>query len=157
MSYWAAARVRTNETARAIRNIERQNFEVYNPICKPSRRSAKVVPLFPSYLFVNIIDRWICLLSTGGVIDVIRSGDRPAVVREHEIARMRDQEDRNGIIILPLTKFQPGERVRVTRGPLAERVGIYAGMSARDRVRVLFTLFEREVQIDVRENDLIAV
>ena len=51
--------------------------------------------------------------------------------------------------------FRTGERV--TRGPLAERVGIYAGMSARDRVRVLFTLFEREVQIDVRENDLIAV
>jgi transcription antitermination factor NusG len=158
MSYWAAARVRANETARAVRNIERQGFQVYNPVCRPSRRSARIVALFPSYLFVNIIDRWVCLLSTGGVIDVIRSGDRPAVVKPYEIERMHNQEDKNGVIVLPLTKFQPGDKVRVTRGPLRDHVGdIHAGMSARQRVAVMFTMFSRETQIDMHERDLIAV
>jgi hypothetical protein len=30
-------------------------------------------------------------------------------------------------------------------------------MSARDRVRVMFQMFEREVSIELRERDLIAV
>jgi hypothetical protein len=29
-------------------------------------------------------------------------------------------------------------------------------MTARDRVRVMFSMFEREVQIDLRERDVIA-
>jgi transcription antitermination factor NusG len=157
LSYWAAARIKSNETARAVWHIERQGFDVYNPMCRPSRRSLRTVPLFPGYLFIQIENVWHRLLSTGGVIDVIRSGDRPAVVRPDEIDRMRRQEDRNGIIVLPLVRFQPGEHVRVTRDPLADRIGIYSGMSARDRVRVLFQMFEREVQIELRERDLIAV
>jgi transcription antitermination factor NusG len=130
---WAAAQIRTNETARAVRNIERQQFQVYNPVCRPSRRSARIAPLFPGYLFINIVDRWVCLLSTSGVIDVIRSGDRPAIVRPDEIDRMRRQEGRDGVIVLPLLRFKPGEKVRVVRGPLADRIGIYTGMSAASK------------------------
>jgi hypothetical protein len=40
----------------------------------------------------------------------------------------------------------------VTRGPLVDRVGLYSGMSGRDRVRVMFQMFEREVSIDLREH-----
>ena len=156
MAFWTAAQVRSDATKRAVWHVERQGFETYLPLCRPSPRSAKIVPLFPGYLFVCVVDRWRCLLSTYGVVGLIRSGDAPARVREHEIERMRRQEGRDGIIILPLTKFQPGERVRVTRGPLAERVGIYAGMSARDRVRIMFTMFEREISIELREQDVIA-
>jgi hypothetical protein len=49
--YWACAQIRSNETAHAVRNITRQDFEVYLPLCRPSRRSTKVVPLFVGYLF----------------------------------------------------------------------------------------------------------
>jgi transcription antitermination factor NusG len=80
------------------------------------------------------------------------------VVREDEINRIRAQETRDGTIILPLTKFQPGERVRVTRGPLRDQVGVvHAGMTARQRVAVMFMMFERETQIEMAERDLIAV
>jgi transcriptional antiterminator RfaH len=116
MAFWAAAQVRSDATKRAIWHVERQGFETYLPLCRPSRRSAKVVPLFPGYLFVRIEGVWHCLLSTHGIIGLIRSGDAPARVREDEIERMRRQENKEGIIVLPLVKFQPGERVRVTRG-----------------------------------------
>jgi len=155
--YWAAARIRTDQTKRACWHIERQGFEVYSPKCRPSRRSVRIVPLFPGYLFVCIVDRWHCLLGTYGVIDLIRSGDLPARVREDEIQRMRRQEGCDGVIELPLLRFKPGERVRVTRGAFVDRVGLCAGLSARDRVRVLFQIFEREVPIELHERDLIAV
>jgi transcription antitermination factor NusG len=154
--YWAAARIRTDQVRRAVWHVERQGFEIYLPVCRPSRRSLRTVPLFPGYLFVLVVDRWHCLLGTHGVIDLIRSGDAPARVRQDEIERMRRQENKDGIIVLPLVRFQPGERVRVVRGALAERVGIYAGMSARDRVRIMFTMFEREISIELRERDVSA-
>jgi transcription antitermination factor NusG len=157
MAFWAVACVQTNLTGRAVWHVERQGFQTYLPLCRLSRRSLRTVPLFPGYLFVSIVDQWRCLLGTYGVINLIRSGESPARVGEHEIDLMRRQENSQGVIVLPLTRFQPGERVRVTRGPLVDRFGIYAGMSARDRIRVLFQMFEREVSVELRERDLIAV
>jgi transcriptional antiterminator RfaH len=127
------------------------------PLCRPSRRSLRVVPLFVGYLFIHIVDQWHCLLGTHGVIGLIRSGDVPARIRDDEIVRIRAAETKDGVIVLPLTKFQPGEKVRITRGAFVDRVGLYAGMSARDRVRVLFQMFEREVSIELSERDLAAV
>ncbi len=50
------------------------------------------------------------------------------------------------------------EKVRVTHGPLRDHVGvIHAGMTARQRVAVMFQMFSRETQIDLHERDLIAV
>jgi transcription antitermination factor NusG len=154
MSYWAAAQIRASEHKQVLWRMERQGFETYLPLCRPSRRSLKITPLFVGYCFVHIVDRWRCLLGTQGVIGLIRSGDAPAVVREDEIARMRQQENKDGVIVLPLTRFQVGEKVRVTRGPLADHIGIFSGMSARDRVKVLFTMFERAVSIEMREIDV---
>jgi transcription antitermination factor NusG len=157
MSYWAGAQIRASEHKRIIWRIDRQGFETYLPLCRPSRRSTKVVPLFVGYCFIHIVDRWRCLLGTEGVIGLIRAGESPAVVREDEIERIRAQETRDGTIVLPLTRFQMGEKVRVVRGPLQDRIGVYSGMSARDRIKVLFTMFEQEVSIDLRESDVTAV
>jgi transcription antitermination factor NusG len=127
-------------------------------MCRPSRRSTKVVPLFVGYVFIRIIDRWRCILGTQGVIGLIRADDAPAVVREDEIDRIRGQETRDGTIVLPLTRFQPGEKVRVTRGPLRDQVSVvHAGMTARQRVAVMFMMFEREIEIELAERDLTAI
>jgi transcription termination/antitermination protein NusG len=156
--YWAAAQIRASERTRVLWRIERQGFEHYLPMCRPTRRSLRVQPLFVGYVFIRIIDRWRCLLGTQGVIGLIRSGDSPAVVREEEIDRIKAQEARDGTIILPLTRFQPGEKVRVLRGPLHDQIGVvHAGMTARQRVAVLFSMFEREVQVELAERDLTAV
>jgi Transcription termination factor nusG len=52
MAFWAAAQLRSDQASRAVFHIERQGFQVYNPQCRPSRRSPRVQPLFPGYLFV---------------------------------------------------------------------------------------------------------
>jgi transcription antitermination factor NusG len=111
---------------------------------------------FPANLFIQIETMWHCLLGTYGIVDLIRSGDTPTRVREDEIERMRRQENRDGIIVLPLVKFRPGERVRVTRGSLQDHVGIYVGTCARDRIKILFTMFERECAVELSERDAIS-
>jgi hypothetical protein len=49
MPYWAAAQIRASESKRAIWHIQRQGFETYLPLCRPSRRSLRLVPLFVGY------------------------------------------------------------------------------------------------------------
>lgn len=154
MAYWSVAQIKTAEYRRVIWHVERQGFAVYLPMCRPSRRSLRTTPLFPGYLFIRIEGIWRCLLGTFGVIDLIRSGNMPATVRPWEIEQMRRQENRDGVIVLPLSRYQHGDRLRVTRGPLVDRIGTYAGLSARDRVRVLFSMFDREVPIELYERDL---
>jgi transcription termination/antitermination protein NusG len=137
VSYWACAQIRASDHRQVLVRVARQGFETYLPMCRPSRRSTKVVPLFPGYLFVYVVDRWRCILGTKGIVNVLRAGDSPAVVRQDEIERIKAQETRDGTIVLPLTKFQPGERVRVVRGPLRDQIGVvHAGMTARQRVAV---------------------
>jgi Transcription termination factor nusG len=80
MAYWAAAQVQSSLAGRAKWHVERQGFETYMPLCQPSRRSTRVVPLFVGYLFVSVVDHWHCLLGTYGVLNVIRSGDVPFLI-----------------------------------------------------------------------------
>ena len=47
----------------------------------------------------------------------------------------------DGLIDLPQApKFRPGDRLRVTRGPFAGHVGLYAGMKPHERVEVLLAI-----------------
>jgi hypothetical protein len=41
MSYWSAAQIRADQAKRAVWHIERQGFETYLPMCRPSRRSQR--------------------------------------------------------------------------------------------------------------------
>jgi transcription antitermination factor NusG len=158
MSFWAAAQIRASQAKLVIWRIERQGFTVYAPQCRATRRSTKITNLFPGYLFISIVDRWRCLLTVDGLINVIRAGDAPARVRPDEIERIRQAENKDGVITLPVLRFREGEKVRVTRGPLRDQVGIvHAGMTPKQRVAVMFLMFEREVQIEMAERDLTAV
>ena len=64
----------------------------------------------------------------------------PARVPDGVIADLKARET-GGLIDLPRPpKFRPGDRLRVTRGPFAGHVGLYAGMKPRERVEVLLAI-----------------
>jgi hypothetical protein len=51
MAFWTAAQIKSDQVKRAVWHIQRQQFEVYLPLCRRSRRSTRVVPLFVGYVF----------------------------------------------------------------------------------------------------------
>lgn len=64
----------------------------------------------------------------------------PAEVADSIADEIRRREGRDGLITLPKARgLQPGDRVRVLRGPFENVVGLYAGMNGRQRAAVLLT------------------
>jgi transcriptional antiterminator RfaH len=120
-------------------------FETYLPRLRERRvvRGRRVEvspPLFPGYLFVFIVQRWYDAKWCPGVHSLLMAGDGPARVPDSVIAEIQSRE-RDGLIELhKKPKFKPGDQVRIISGPFCERLALYAGQTAHERVAVLLQL-----------------
>jgi transcription antitermination factor NusG len=127
----------------------RLGFETYAPRI---RHRGRIAPLFPGYIFVRILDRWWEIRWTSRVIRIVMSGEQPAPVPDDFLTDLRKRE-RKGFIQLPLP-FKTGQRVRVSRGTFAGNIGVYAGMTSKQREAILLELMGRTVQIEMRAGNL---
>jgi transcriptional antiterminator RfaH len=145
MSYWAAAQLQPQRDGLAALCLRQAGFEIYVPRLREPRiaHGRKVVRtplLFPGYLFVWIELQWHAARWAPGVVRLVMNGIGPAAVPDGVIADLKGRET-GGLIDLPKPpKFRPGDRLRVTRGPFAGHVGLYAGMKPRERVEVLLAI-----------------
>jgi transcriptional antiterminator RfaH len=140
MSFWAAARAR-NESLAAV-CLEERGFAVFAPKVE-TRRS--VALLFPMHIFVLVVAQWRAIDSTPGVVKLIRFGDTPAKVPDHEIEALKARADKLGVIHLPPPPktrhvFKRGDRVKILAGQFASFAAIHTGMRARQREIVLVTM-----------------
>ena len=128
-------------------------FEVFLPLVQTKRASA---PLFRGYFFCRIVDHWRSINSTFGVLCLVRVGDCPARCPDREIEALKEMIDGHGYIKLPETPPPPvrrkiaiGAKVRIASGPFGGMSGLYAGMSTKDRERVLLHVLggQREIRI----------
>jgi transcriptional antiterminator RfaH len=145
MSYWAAAQLQPQRDGLALHCLRQAGFETYAPRLREQRTAhgRKVVRtplLFPGYLFVLIELQWHTARWAPGVVRLVMNGIGPAAVPEAVITDLKAREI-GGLINLPRPpKFRAGDRLRVTRGPFAGHVGLYAGMKPRERVEVLLAI-----------------
>ena len=145
---WFVARTKPRQESWAAENVARQGAEYYLP-----RLSVKEC-LFPGYLFVRTRDKqWRFLNSTYGLLHVVMLGDSPARLSVQDVMRIRELEGEDGMVILPSAKDEPalqaGDKLKVLEGPFKDLHGICSEMSARDRVRVLLSLFGRMTPVYV--------
>src|SRR5262245_43356079 len=159
MIRWYAVYTRPHDETRALEHLLRQGYSAYLPCCRTrishARRHQTVLrPLFPRYLFAGI-DRtsmsWRPILSTAGVADVVRAGDKPTPVPCEVVAAIREREDAGGFDRLDLRRsLRLGELVRVTAGALEDMVGRLVELRDQDRVVVLLELLGRAVPAQLR-------
>ena len=158
MTDWYVVYTQPQNEARAVENLARQGFEAYLPTISRLRRHARrqdVVrrPLFPRYLFV-VLDpertQWRPILSTFGVADLIRTGDRPTPVPRGFVEALRQQEG-EGAFDERLCKpdFRVGESVRINEGPFANLMAKVLGLKDDERVYVLLNLLGGPVKASV--------
>jgi transcriptional antiterminator RfaH len=158
--YWAVVCTQTHRERWAAENVRNQGFEFYLPsiLITSARNGRKIIraqALFPRYLFVRLSGQWRFLLSTFGVVDVVLSGGAPARMPARYITELKNREDDSGFIILPQKKrFHAGQRVRVSGGALAGRIGIYEGSTLHDRQKVLLDLLGGKTKVLVGKSDL---
>jgi len=152
MSYWAVCQTQNQRERTAQRFLERSGFETYLPIIQSG--SDRTVPLFPSYVFVSIVDRWYAIDNTIGVLQLLMSGDTPAKLDDRIVSEIR-QKERNGVVRLPKPRgLQLGDRVRVVRGSFSDHVGVFDGMLPHQRVSVLLELLGRKVRVELDHRDM---
>jgi transcriptional antiterminator RfaH len=157
-SRWYVAQTQPNAESKAVTHLNRQGFTTYLPRYLKRRRHARRVeivsaPLFPRYLFVEIdvaIQRWRSIYSTVGVSQLVCTGDTPTPVSDQVISLLKSREDTAGFIALePRPQFRVGEEIRVLDGVFSECLGLYDGMSDRNRIAVLLDLLGRKVRVVV--------
>ena len=144
MAFWAAAQLVPQRDRLAEHFLQQAGFEIYAPrLRQPGIRNGRKVvatpPLFPGYLFVFIRLQWHTARWVLGVVRLVLSGGTPAAVPigdQHAQGARAQWPDRSA----RLPKLRPGDRVKVTAGPFAGHVGLYAGMRPHERVEVLLAI-----------------
>jgi transcriptional antiterminator RfaH len=158
---WYAVHTQTHAEAKALENLLRQGYRAYLPRCRTwvshaRRRQLALRPLFPRYLFAGVDEpgmRWRPILSTFGVSDVVRAGDRPAPVPSEVVEAIRTCEQEGAYDGLGMRhRLRPGELVRVTAGAFADMVGRLVELHDNDRVIVLLELLGRTVRAQFTGN-----
>ena len=154
MAYWAAARFQLKHERLALHFLRLAGFETYLPRLREQRvqygRRVEVTPpLFPGYAFVVIELQWHAAHRAPGTLGLVMNGGGPAHVPDSVIAELRSRE-RNGLIELTKPRGpRMGSRVKVTVGPFAGQLGIYAGMKPHQRVEVLLTLLGGQQRVSL--------
>lgn len=136
--------------------LERQDYRTYLPrllqtVRRKGQARARVAPLFPRYLFLNLDEGRQCLApvhSTLGVAGVVRFGTRFATVPDAIIRQLREREDpQTGLHDLQTPRPTPGAPVRITAGVFAGLEGVFEREEGAERVVVLLSLLGQERQV----------
>jgi transcriptional antiterminator RfaH len=161
MTSWYAVHTQIHAETRALENLLRQGYDAYLPRCRiwvshARRRQLSLRPLFPRYLFTAADEPaipWRPILSTFGVSDVVRAGDRPAPVPGEIVEAIRSREHEGAYDALEARqRLRPGEPVRVIAGAFGDMIGRLAELHDNDRVVVLLELLGRTVRAQLAEN-----
>lgn len=156
---WCVVVTKPNHEAIAAVNLQRQGFSYYYPrfkFQKSGSHSPVVRPLFPRYMFVFIEEVWRSITGTRGISYVLMGEGGPQTLPDSAIKKMKDREIGGLYQLVAPPKFQPGEAVKATEGPLMGLPLIYEGMTSHERVRVLMDLLGRKVPVTIEEKLLVA-
>lgn len=153
---WFLVRTKPQQESYAADNCKGQGFKPFLPkfYCEERQR---LVPLFPSYLFVQTDGRWYILESTWGIIKVIRWTDTPEKIPNKVIAELRKRADRRGIVKVQRKQLEVGQELRVKRGPFMDFMGIYQETTEQGRISALLSIFGRSTPVEFEARDVEAV
>ena len=119
---------------------------------RPAVGSA-IAPMFPSYLFVqaNMPDDFYRICWTTGVKAFVVFGGLPIPLDSSVIDFLRGREGPDGLIRCGET-FQQGREVKIVGGPFRGLVAVVEQrLPARERIRVLMHLLQRETSVELPE------
>jgi len=140
---------------------ERLSLIVYLPeVLQHYRGHPHLRPFFPRYLFVQVnLDEVEAskINAMPGVISMVSFGERPQALSDETVRAIRARiDDYNTAGGLPQRVFHPGDRVRLTEGPLQGLEAIFKGPTKPSQrgwvlLEFLGSLHAAEVSIDAIE------
>lgn len=159
---WVALIAQVNCERKAYINAQNQGFDAYWPRIREAsvvagRITYRERALFPRYQFVKVFTTWRPLLSTLGVFGLVMNGQRPAYVPNNEIELLRSRQI-DGYIVLPKPppQYTIGQLLQINEGPMTGFAGLFDGMAADDRVRILLDMLGGKTPVVIAERAVTA-
>jgi transcription antitermination factor NusG len=139
--------------------LSNKNHQVYLPLYRSVRRwrdRAKqlLFPLFPCYVFIREgMDRQLQILTTPGVLHIVASGGRPAIVPQSQLEAVRRIVE-SSLPVETHPYLQSGDRVRIKAGPLTGLEGILTRRKGLARLVVSMDMLGRSAAVEIDDSNV---
>ena len=159
---WFAIRVREKLRATTEQHLQAIACEFFSPVTTETRQWSdrmKVVevPLFSGYLFCQFDpERQLAILRTPGVMDLVRTGARPAEVDPKELQHLKHALQMK-VPAEALPTLVCGERVRVMRGAMRGVEGVLLTLKSELKLVLAVTMMNRSVAVEIDRRDVAAI
>lgn len=113
-------------------------------------------PIFPRYVFacIELEEQVAWILQRREVVSILSHDGAPIPVPPRIIDQLKIAVSSGVFEERRDSGLQPGDRVRVSRGPLAEVFGTMMRLKARDRAEVLLKLFGHFRKVEIALDEL---
>jgi transcription antitermination factor NusG len=153
---WFAVRTWPRHEKRVATELQSKELEVFLPLMPVKRRWSDrsqtiQVPMFPSYLFVRILetaDKRVRVLSTSGVTNFVGVGGTGIPIPENEIESVRSVLAR-GIPVQAHPFLNVGQRVRVRGSSLDGLEGILVAVNDDLSLIISIQLIQRSLSLRI--------
>ncbi|WP_405420733.1 transcription/translation regulatory transformer protein RfaH [Marinobacter flavimaris] len=150
---WYALQHKPAQGDRALTHLQNQDIACFYPKItvekiKAGKRTKKLEPLFPGYLFVNLEQTdpmWAKLRSTRGVLRIVGFANKPAPISDdviqHIKASLESVAEQGGI--------KPGQAVQLNEGPFEGINAIFQSYDGEARAIVLISFMQKKQKLRV--------
>lgn len=151
---WYALHTRYQHERFVAGILQNKGFEIFLPVYTvrhkwQDRIKQLSLPLFPSYLFIREgLDRWLQIVSTPGVCNIVGCGGVPAPIPFAEIDRVRRVVE-SELRVEPYPFLKSGDWVRLKSGPLAGLEGILVRKKNSTRLVVSVEMLGKSAAVEV--------
>ena len=153
---WVVARNKPNQDKIALINLERQNFEFFQPTFKTTARIRNkfkeiIKPVFPGYIFIaiNLEERnWHKINNTRGISSILLFGNEIPLIRCELIKELKHNFSLNND---PKTmdQLQIGMHAEITKGPFAQIIGEIEEIDTDQRIWILLDILGTQTRVSI--------
>ncbi len=150
---WYALQHKPAQGDRALTHLQNQEIVCFYPKItvekiKAGKRTKKLEPLFPGYLFVNLEQTdpmWAKLRSTRGVLRIVGFANKPAAISDDVIQHVKQSLDS----VTEQGGIKPGQAVQLEEGPFTGINAIFQAYDGEARAIVLINFMQKQQQVKV--------
>ncbi|WP_430414986.1 transcription/translation regulatory transformer protein RfaH [Marinobacter adhaerens] len=150
---WYALQHKPAQGDRALLHLQNQDIACFYPKIsvekiKGGKRSKKLEPLFPGYMFVNLEQSdplWSKLRSTRGVLRIVGFANKPAPISDAVIQHIKESLDS----VAEQGGIKPGQAVQLSEGPFEGINAIFQAYDGEERAVVLVNFMQKQQSIRV--------
>jgi transcriptional antiterminator RfaH len=162
MKHWYALYTKPKKEHQVDAFLQGRGIETYLPtVRRRVRRRDRPdrVVFFPCYLFARLDFKDTPRSSIAwmpGIRRIVSMGDEPAAVADGIVELVRRRLE--GIEQVGYSNLQPGDRVRITSGPLRDLEAVFdESLTAADRVRILLDVMGRMTPVELDYTQIVQI